>query len=54
LAEHDAQNRLRLQENANKNSFLQLGQRMRAKPFLSIPQSRYFSTVGEITERHVP
>ncbi len=54
LAEHDGQNPLRLQENDNKNSFLQFGHRMRAKPFFRMPQSRYFSTTREMTARHLP
>src|SRR3990172_10236139 len=41
LAEHDGQNPRPLQENASRYSSRQEGQRIRAKPFLSIPQSRY-------------
>src|SRR3990172_1400594 len=54
LAEHEGQNPLRLQENDNKNSFLQFGHRTRAKPFFRIPQSRYFSTTRAMTGRQAP
>jgi len=39
---------------AKKNSFLQFGHRTRAKPFLRIPQSRYFSTTRAVTGRQAP